>query len=104
MKELAIIGSPNCGKTTIFNRLTGTRQRTGNWPGVTVERKDGRLQLAGQQLNVVDLPGVYSLHDDIQGIDARVAHQYLSEQNPELVLMALDATRLPSRGGNRLYR
>tara|TARA_R110000868_G_scaffold120477_2_gene319715 strand:+ start:1842 stop:3887 length:2046 start_codon:yes stop_codon:yes gene_type:complete len=95
VKELAIIGSPNCGKTTIFNRLTGTRQRTGNWPGVTVERKDGRLQLAGQQLNVVDLPGVYSLHDDIQGIDARVAHQYLSEQNPELVLMALDATRLP---------
>ncbi|MCR8921328.1 ferrous iron transport protein B [Dasania sp. GY-MA-18] len=95
MKELAIIGSPNCGKTTIFNRLTGTRQRTGNWPGVTVERKDGRLNLADQQLNVVDLPGVYSLHDDIQGIEARVAHQYLSEQNPELVLMALDATRLP---------
>lgn len=95
MKEIAIIGSPNCGKTTLFNRLTGTRQRTGNWPGVTVERKDGRLKLPDQQLNVVDLPGVYSLHDDIQGVEARVAHQYLQEQNPSLVLVVLDATRLP---------
>lgn len=95
MKEIAIIGSPNCGKTTLFNRLTGTRQRTGNWPGVTVERKDGRLKLPNQQLNVVDLPGVYSLHDDIQGVEARVAHQYLQEQNPALVLVVVDATRLP---------
>lgn len=95
MLELAIVGSPNCGKTTIFNRLTGTRQRTGNWPGVTVERKDGRLSLADdQQVRVVDLPGIYSLHDDVQGIEAKVAHQYLENDNPALVLVVLDATRL----------
>ncbi len=96
MKDIALIGSPNCGKTTLFNRLTGTRQRTGNWPGVTVERKDGRLLLENKQpVQVVDLPGIYSLHDDIQGIEARVAHQYLTEGNPALVVVVLDATRLP---------
>ena len=95
MLEIAIIGSPNWGKTTIFNRLTGARQRTGNWPGVTVERKDGRLLLPSEQeVRVVDLPGIYSLHDDIQGIEARVAHQYLNNDKPALVLVILDATRL----------
>ena len=101
MLEIAIVGSPNCGKTTIFNRLTGARQRTGNWPGVTVERKDGRLPLPNTtgladktEVRVVDLPGIYSLHDDIQGLDARVAHQYLHNDNPALVLVVLDATRL----------
>ncbi|WP_394202609.1 ferrous iron transport protein B [Marinagarivorans algicola] len=93
--QIAIIGSPNCGKTTLFNRLTGTHQRTGNWPGVTVERKDGRFNLpGGQKVTAVDLPGVYSLHDDIQGVEARVAHRYLREHNPALVLVVLDATRL----------
>ena len=95
MKEIALIGSPNCGKTTLFNRLTGTRQRTGNWPGVTVERKDGRLPLpSGESVRVVDLPGIYSLHDDIQGVEARVAHTYIESHNPELVMVVLDATRL----------
>lgn len=95
MKEIALIGSPNCGKTTLFNRLTGTRQRTGNWPGVTVERKDGRLPLpSGESVRVVDLPGIYSLHDDIQGVEARVAHTYIQSHNPELVMVVLDATRL----------
>lgn len=95
MKELALIGSPNCGKTTLFNRLTGTRQRTGNWPGVTVERKDGKLPLPnGETVRVVDLPGIYSLHDDIQGVEARVAHTYIQSHNPELVMVVLDATRL----------
>jgi ferrous iron transport protein B len=95
MKDIAIIGSPNCGKTTLFNRLTGTRQRTGNWPGVTVERKDGRLPLpSGESVRVVDLPGVYSLHDDIQGMEARVAHDYLRTGNPAMILVVLDATRL----------
>ncbi len=95
MKEIAIIGSPNCGKTTLFNRLTGTRQRTGNWPGVTVERKDGRLELPSGQVRIVDLPGIYSLHDDIQGIEARIAHKYITESDSALILLVLDATRLP---------
>lgn len=95
MREIAILGSPNCGKTTIFNRLTRTRQRTGNWPGVTVERKDGRLVLEGGEAKIVDLPGVYSLKDDIQGVDAEVVRRYLREAHPEFVLLVLDATRLP---------
>lgn len=95
MTEVAILGSPNCGKTTIFNRLTGTRQRTGNWPGVTVERKDGRISLGDRDLNIVDLPGIYSLKSDIQGVDAEVVRRYLREGKPELVLLVLDATRLP---------
>lgn len=97
MKEIALIGSPNCGKTTIFNRLTGTRQRTGNWPGVTVERKDGKLEINGNKLLLVDLPGVYTLHDDIQGLEARVAHDYVASGKAELILLVLDATRLPQQ-------
>lgn len=95
MKEIAIIGSPNCGKTTLFNRLTGTRQRTGNWPGVTVERKDGRLELPSGPVRIVDLPGIYSLHDDVQGIEARIAHKYITNSDAALILLVLDATRLP---------
>jgi len=97
VKEIALIGSPNCGKTTLFNRLTGTRQRTGNWPGVTVERKDGRVDLGESKALIVDLPGVYSLHDDIQGIEARVAHDYIASGQPELILLVIDATRLPQQ-------
>lgn len=95
MKEVAILGSPNCGKTTIFNRLTGTRQHTGNWPGVTVERKDGRMDAGGSDVRIVDLPGIYSLQNDIQGVDAEVVRRYLREGKPELVLLVLDSTRLP---------
>lgn len=95
MKEVAILGSPNCGKTTIFNRLTGTRQHTGNWPGVTVERKDGRMTAGGSDIRIVDLPGIYSLQNDVQGVDAEVVRRYLREGKPELVLLVLDSTRLP---------
>ena len=59
--RLAVAGNPNCGKTTIFNALTGTRQHVGNWPGVTVERKDGRFVYNEQSYLVTDLPGTYSL-------------------------------------------
>ena len=95
MQEVAIIGSPNCGKTTIFNRLAGTRQHTGNWPGVTVERKDGRMDLPAGKVRIVDLPGIYSLESNVQGIDAQVALNYLKSGSPSLVLLVLDATRLP---------
>ena len=95
VQEVAIIGSPNCGKTTIFNRLAGTRQHTGNWPGVTVERKDGRMDLPAGKVRIVDLPGIYSLESNVQGIDAQVALNYLKSGSPSLVLLVLDATRLP---------
>lgn len=95
MKQVAIIGSPNCGKTTLFNRLTGTRQRTGNWPGVTVERKDGTFSLDQEKINLVDLPGIYSLEGGISGLDAVVARDYLLQKQAELVILVLDATQLP---------
>jgi len=97
VKEIALIGGPNCGKTTIFNRLTGARQRTGNWPGVTVERKDGKLNLEQGKALLIDLPGVYTLQDDMQGIEARIAHSYIHSGTPELILFVLDATRLPQQ-------
>ena len=60
--QIALVGNPNCGKTSLFNRLTGTRQKVANYAGVTVERKEGRLQLpSGRQLSILDLPGAYSL-------------------------------------------
>ena len=59
--RVALAGNPNCGKTTIFNALTGSNQYVGNWPGVTVEKKEGTAHLDGRELTVVDLPGIYSL-------------------------------------------
>ena len=64
---IGVVGNPNCGKTTLFNALTGSRQRVGNWPGVTVERKVGRYRFEGTAFNLVDLPGTYSLGRDRPG-------------------------------------
>ena len=62
MKTIGLIGNPNCGKTTIFNALTGAKQHIGNWPGVTVEKKEGEFKLpSGAPVTIVDLPGIYSL-------------------------------------------
>lgn len=94
MKKVTIIGSPNCGKTTLFNRLTGARQRTGNWPGVTVERKQGKLNLGAQDVELIDLPGIYSLNGDQAGIDAKVAREYLQQREAELILLVVDATQM----------
>ncbi|MBC8478463.1 50S ribosome-binding GTPase [bacterium] len=58
---IALAGNPNSGKTTIFNRLTGSNQSTGNWPGVTVERKEGHFRFADKTIRIIDLPGIYSL-------------------------------------------
>src|ERR1700756_1147789 len=62
LRRMAIVGNPNSGKTTVFNALTGLRQKVGNYPGVTVEKKEGQIRLAsGEQITLIDLPGVYSL-------------------------------------------
>lgn len=92
--EIALIGSPNCGKTTLFNRLTGARQRTGNWPGVTVEQKLGSLQLEDTKVTVVDLPGVYSLDDKESAMDAQVARDYLRSHRAKLLIWVVDARQL----------
>ena len=60
MVTAALVGNPNCGKTTLFNSLTGSTQHVGNWPGVTVEKKEGSARIKGEELRVVDLPGIYA--------------------------------------------
>ncbi len=93
-ENYALIGAPNCGKTTLFNLLTGARQAVGNWPGVTVERKEGRLPLAGHSARLIDLPGLYSLSADEDGIDQQVARQYLSQNDIKAIINVVDATQL----------
>ncbi|HBE79141.1 MAG TPA: ferrous iron transporter B [Firmicutes bacterium] len=92
VRTIAVVGNPNCGKTTLFNGLTGSNQRVGNWPGVTVEKKEGVLQIEGQKISLVDLPGIYSL--TAQSEDERVARDYILSGEPGLVINILDATNL----------
>lgn len=89
---VAIVGNPNCGKTTVFNRLTGGRQRVGNWPGVTVEHKTGRYTHGGQQTQVVDLPGTYSLGGGTDAVDQQIAQDYLKHGSPDVVVNVIDAS------------
>ncbi len=89
---IALAGNPNCGKSALFNALTGIRQKTGNWPGVTVERKEGRLELDGRAVAVIDLPGIYSL--DAGSPDERVTRDYLLAREADLIVNVLDASNL----------
>lgn len=91
---LALIGNPNAGKTTLFNRLTGARQSTGNWAGVTVERKEGEFCHADKHFHVVDLPGTYSLDLGQVSVDEKIARQFVAS-NPDFVyLNIVDASTL----------
>lgn len=94
MKRIALIGNPNCGKTTLFNVLTGARQKVGNWPGVTVEKKYGSFHLESQNYEIVDLPGVYSLEQEFQGIDEKIAQDYLLNSDADLIVNIIDASNL----------
>ena len=89
---IAVAGNPNCGKSALFNALTGIRQKTGNWPGVTVERKLGRCRIDGRDISVVDLPGIYSF--DAASLDERVTRDYLLSREADLVLNVVDAANL----------
>lgn len=89
---IALAGNPNCGKTTLFNALTGARHHVGNWPGVTVERRSGTFEQDGTTLEVVDLPGTYSLA--ARSEDEKVAAQFLASPEVDLVLNVLDASNL----------
>ncbi len=96
--RLALVGNPNCGKTALFNLLTGSRQKVANYAGVTVERKEGRLQTpAGRQLVLLDLPGAYSFH--AASLDEAVTRDicrgfYPGEPAPDLLVCVVDATNL----------
>lgn len=89
---IALAGNPNCGKSALFNAFTGIRQKTGNWPGVTVERKEGRLELDGREIRVIDLPGIYSL--DAGSLDERVTRDYLLSRDADLIVNVIDASNL----------
>jgi ferrous iron transport protein B len=89
---IALAGNPNSGKSTIFNNLTGTRQKVGNWPGVTVEKKEGHLTTNGYRLTVVDLPGTYSL--TAYSIEEIVARNFILDEKPELVVNVIDASNI----------
>jgi ferrous iron transport protein B len=89
---LALAGNPNCGKSALFNALTGIRQTTGNWPGVTVERREGRFELDGRAVRVIDLPGIYSL--DASSLDERVTRDYLLAREADLIVNVIDASNL----------
>ena len=93
---IGLVGNPNCGKTTLFNALTGSTQRVGNWPGVTVERKSGEFRLGEATIEVVDLPGTYSLDvvDRDISLDERVARDYVQEGEADLVINIVDASNL----------
>lgn len=89
---LALAGNPNVGKTTLFNALTGSRQTVGNWPGVTVEHKSGWYTYQGQKVEVIDLPGIYSLNGGSP--DEEVARDFILNQKPDLVINIVDASNL----------
>lgn len=92
---IAVVGNPNCGKTTLFNALTGSTQKVGNWPGVTVEKKIGQFRHDGQTYDLVDLPGIYMIGGYSAGSqDERVARDYILSGEPAVVVNILDAFNL----------
>lgn len=98
MKKLTIglIGNPNSGKTTLFNQLTGSRQRVGNWAGVTVERKEGQFSTTDHQVTLVDLPGTYSLTtiSSQTSLDEQIACHYILSGDADLLINVVDASNL----------
>ncbi len=91
MTDIALVGNPNSGKTTIFNRFTGSSQRVGNWPGVTVEKKTGRLR-GREGVNIIDLPGIYSLSP--YSPEEVVARDYLTNETPDVIINIVDASNM----------
>lgn len=89
---IALAGNPNCGKTSLFNELTGAKQHVGNWPGVTVEKKEGKLKYQNRTINVVDLPGTYSL--GAYSEDEVVARNFILNDKPDMVINVIDASNI----------
>lgn len=89
--NIALAGNPNCGKTTLFNEITGSKQHVGNWPGVTVEKKEGKYK-RNKDMNIVDLPGIYSLSP--YSAEEIVARNYIVEEQPDVLINIIDATNI----------
>ena len=92
MKRFALAGNPNCGKTTLFNSLTGSTAHVGNWPGVTVEKKDGVYKKLEETISIIDLPGIYSLSPYTN--EEVISRNYILDEHPDVVINIVDATNL----------
>ncbi|MGM9971055.1 MAG: ferrous iron transporter B [Anaeroplasmataceae bacterium] len=92
MKRFALAGNPNCGKTTLFNALTGSTQHVGNWPGVTVDKKDGIYKKSKEHVAIVDLPGIYSLSPYTP--EEIVSRNFICDEKPDCIINIVDATNL----------
>lgn len=92
--RFALAGNPNCGKTTMFNAMTGANQYVGNWPGVTVEKKEGKLKSVktGEEIIITDLPGIYSLSP--YTLEEVVSRDYLLKGGPDVIINLVDATNI----------
>ncbi|MDF2532370.1 MAG: feoB [Clostridia bacterium] len=88
----ALVGNPNCGKTTMFNEITGSTQYVGNWPGVTVEKKEGKARRFKEDIRIIDLPGIYSLSP--YSMEEIIARDYIIDQKPNVVINIVDATNI----------
>ena len=101
--RFALAGNPNCGKTTMFNAMTGANQYVGNWPGVTVEKKEGKLKSVktGEEVVITDLPGIYSLSP--YTLEEVVSRDYLLKERPDVIINLGRQPRLSSEGSPRRY-
>ena len=92
MLKFALAGNPNCGKTTLFNNLTGSTAHVGNWPGVTVDKKEGVYKKCAEPIKIIDLPGIYSLSPYTP--EEVISRNYILEEKPDCVINVVDATNL----------
>lgn len=90
--KFALVGNPNCGKTTLFNEITGSTQYVGNWPGVTIEKREGKARKIQEDIKIVDLPGIYSLSP--YSMEEIIARDYIVNEKPDIVINIIDATNI----------
>jgi ferrous iron transport protein B len=90
--KFALVGNPNCGKTTMFNEITGSTQYVGNWPGVTVEKKEGKARRFKEDIKIIDLPGIYSLSP--YSMEEIIARDYILEERPDVLINIVDSTNI----------
>jgi len=89
---IGVVGNPNCGKTTLFNCLTGAKQRVGNWPGVTVDRKTGSYRFTDRTVQVIDTPGIYSLA--ASSLDEQITRDFVLSREAHLIVNIVDASNI----------
>jgi len=90
--RFALVGNPNCGKTTMFNEITGSTQYVGNWPGVTVEKKEGKARKVNEDIKVIDLPGIYSLSP--YSMEEIISRDYILDEKPDVIINIVEATNI----------